>query len=436
MKKLFVCIAAVLSFLTSGMTGAEKSESTPVIIPSQTLMDRRFIDVEPIRKDPVLKWKVRSEAGAAREEWTNCIVYKGVMYGSARWYMHAIDIESGKLLWKIKGPGGHPTIQDDTLYAAGASKFYAIDPATGKIKYETECGPMMCEGKNSHGILKPSVVLQDGVAYFGTKHFDTTECYYHAVDIKSGKLLWKIKPGNEPWTARPAVGGGRFYGSCHLNPLTPGNPEIYKRQADGNALVALDLKTGEILWKVEGKNTLSNPIYLNEVLYVGLYNCVQALDAKTGKLLWEVPAEIRKKTKAHPKGEFITGLALHDNILIASGAGAKIIAIDIKERKVLWDFREPKVFEILSPIICRDVILVTTAGHAGSSDSPEGEKSSPIVALDLKTGKKLWQCMVPGSDRADRNATNSYVCGWAYPEGNKIFVFSFTGYFYCFEQPK
>jgi hypothetical protein len=27
------------------------------------------------------------------------------------------------------------------------------------------------------------------------------------------------------------------------------------------------------------------------------------------------------------------------------------------------------------------------------------------------------------------------VCGWAYPEGKRIFVFSFTGYFYCFEQP-
>lgn len=179
----FVGLSLILGTLSS--IGADGT--APVTAPLQSLMDQRFIDVESIRKNPVLKWKVLSAAGAAREEWSNCIVYKGVMYGSANWYMHAIDIESGKLLWKVKGPGGHPAIQDDTLYAAGEKSFYAIDTATGKIKYETECGPMLCSGKNSHGILKPSVVLRDGVAYFGTKNFDTTECYYHAVDIASGK---------------------------------------------------------------------------------------------------------------------------------------------------------------------------------------------------------------------------------------------------------
>lgn len=430
--------AAVVSTLALQAIAEEKASAAPTI-PSASLAQQRYLDVEPIRKNPVLKWKALSAAGAAREEWSNCIVYKGVLYGSANWYMHAIDIETGKVLWKINGPGGHPAIQDDTLYAAGEKTFYAIDTATGKIKYETPCGPMLCNGKNSQGFLKPSVVLQDGVAYFGTKNFGTTECYYHAVDIKTGKLLWKVKPGNEPWTARPVVGGGRFYGSCHLNPSAPGNPEIYRRPQEGGALVALDLKTGEMLWKREGKSTGCNPIYQDEVVYIGLMNTVEALDATTGKTLWEIEAPIRTKTKNHKEGGAILGMALHDNTLVVGGAGATVVAIDVKEHKVLWTFRGPDVAEALSPLICRDQVLLPTAGHIGGDDPSAGGRTSPIYGLDLKTGKVVWQCTVPGADCLEapgkKGSTNSYVCGWAYPEGKRIYVFSFTGYFYCFEQP-
>ena len=83
----------------------------PQPLPGTTLMQRRFLDIEPIRRDPALRWKVRSVAGAAKEEWTNCLVQDGVMYGTAQGVLHAIDVGKGELLWTRQGPGGHPKWQ-------------------------------------------------------------------------------------------------------------------------------------------------------------------------------------------------------------------------------------------------------------------------------------------------------------------------------------
>lgn len=428
-----ICVLSVALIGTA--KAADDAGGAAVPVPSQSLAERRYVDIEPIRKDPVLKWKVKSQAGAAKEEWTNPIVHKGVMYGSARGTMHAIDVETGKLLWTLKGPGGHPAIQGDTLYAAGVDKFNAVDLATGKSKYETPCTPMLSDWAQAYGFMKPAVVIADGVGFCGAKSTSSIDCNYHAIDLATGKLLWKNKPGNEAWTARPTVGGGRLYGSSHRDPIAGNDPNPHGRPKQGAAIVAMDAKTGEILWKREGAGTSSNPIYQDEVVYVGLMNAVEALDAKTGKVLWTAPATIRTKSKNHPDGGAITGMALHDNILVAGGAGATLVAIDTKTQQELWKFKEEGINEILSPVICRDVVLTTTAGTVGGTDAAKGGRNSPIFGLDLKTGKILWQCVIPGSDAGPERSFNTYVCGWAYPEGKRIFVFSFTGYFYCFEQP-
>lgn len=161
--RVLASICAVLGAVGTGV-GAPQ----PATVPGTSLVQRRFVDAEPIRRDPVVRWKVRSVAGAAKEEWTNCVVHAGVMYGTARDVLHAIDVEKGELLWTVKGPGGHPAIEGDTLYAAGADRFYAVDLATGKVKWETPSSPMLCGWTQSHGFMKPATVIADGVAYFGT----------------------------------------------------------------------------------------------------------------------------------------------------------------------------------------------------------------------------------------------------------------------------
>lgn len=400
----------------------------PAPLPGTTLMQRRFLDIEPIRRDPQLRWKVRSVAGAAKEEWTNCLEQDGVMYGTARGVLHAIDVGKGELLWTRAGPGGHPAILGDTVYAAGTDRFYAVDRGTGEVKWETPTSRMLCGWAQSYGFMKPATVIVDGVAFFGAKSTDTNDCHYHAVDLATGRLLWKVKPGNEPWTARPIVANGRLYGSCHFDPSSPEETGVWRRPLRGNGLVALDVKTGNRVWFRPGKSTVTNPVFEGGTLYIARTDEVEAIDAETGATLWTAAADI---------GGNITGLALHDGVLVAGGAGPRLVAIDVATRQELWRHREPAVKEILSPLICRDVVIVSTCGKVGPNDFETG-RNSPIVGLDLKTGRKLWQCLVPGSDcleNGKRWSWNSYVCGWAFPADNRLFAFSFTGCFYCFEEP-
>ena len=408
------------------------------VVPEPSLMQRRFLDIEPIRRAPKLKWKTRSVAGAAKEEWTNCIVHDGVMYGTARDVLHAIDADSGSLLWTAEGPGGHPAIHGDTVHAAGTDRFYALDRLTGTARWETPTSPLLCGWSQSHGFMKPATVVHDGVGFFGTKSNATVDCHYHAVDLATGAVLWKTKPRNEPWAARPTVGGGRLYGAFHRDPVAPGNPAIWGRPQEGSGLVALDVKTGEVLWSRQGPATIANPVYHDETLYVGHANAVAALDARTGETRWTCPVEIRGLSKDHPEGGNVTGLALHDGVLLAGGAGPTLVAIDVAARAERWRFHMPQVVEILSPLICRDVVVVSTCGKVGGDDPATG-RNSPIVGLDLKTGRTLWECTVPGTDcvvDGRQQAWNSYVCGWAYPQGRRLFVFGFTGCFYCFEEPR
>ena len=431
--RILVAVCAVV-----GAGAGRASEPQPATVPGTSLVQRRFVDAEPIRRDPVLRWRVRSVAGAAKEEWTNCIVHDGVMYGTARDVLHAIDVEKGELLWTVKGPGGHPAIAGDTLYAAGTDRLYAVDLKTGAVKWETPCSPLLCGWSQSYGFMKPAAVIADGVVYFGAKSDATVDCRYHAVDLASGKLLWQVKPGNEPWTARPTIGGGRLFGSCHYDPIAPGDPAVWRRPRQGSGLVALDGKTGRTSWFRAGPATIANPVYDGDTLYVGLPNGVEALDAETGESLWTAPVAIRSLSKDHPDGGNVTGLALHDGVLVAGGAGPTLVAVDVATRQELWRYREPDVGEILNPVICRDVVIVATCGRVGGDDFATG-RNSPIVGLDLKTGRKLWQCAVPGTDclvDGERRAWNSYVCGWAWPADRRLFVFSFTGCFYCFEEPR
>ncbi|MGE3807848.1 MAG: PQQ-binding-like beta-propeller repeat protein [Gemmataceae bacterium] len=159
--------ASVLSIATLvfAMIG-ELAAREPATLPARSMMERRYLDMEPIRKDPVMKWKTRTVQGIAREEWTHVLVHEGVVYGTAKGVLHAIDAMTGKLLWTIEGPIGHPTIHDGVLYVTGTDNLYAIDLQTRAVKWQVDASPMHSVWRMTNAGLKPAVVIHEGVAYF------------------------------------------------------------------------------------------------------------------------------------------------------------------------------------------------------------------------------------------------------------------------------
>src|SRR5436853_7372832 len=86
--------------------------------------------------------------------------------------------------------------------------------------------------------------------------------------------------------------------SC-MNPgVAIGDGRVYLGQLDGN-VVALDQKTGKVMWKKQlvkwqlGQTITAAPIYVDGKIYIGVVGAeyatrsfLQAIDAGSGKFLW------------------------------------------------------------------------------------------------------------------------------------------------------
>jgi outer membrane protein assembly factor BamB len=255
------------------------------------------------------------------------------------------------------------------------------------------------------------------------------------VDLSTGKLAWKTRHKNEPSVVNLTVADGRVYGGSYPDP--EGGASAHGRYKTPGYLFALDAKTGNVAWS----KTLGNveradgkPVCGNGTVYFMVAmkkdSRLEALEAGTGKTLWtlEVPGHL-------------SGLALSGDLLVIASGMDTVRGVDVKARKEVWSFKGEKgVSEIFNPVIVRDVVYVPTGGRVGGVDHKTG-RTSPIYGVDLKTGKQLWRCQIPGTDCLDqdgnRTSWNSYAPGWACPDDSKrVYMFSFTGKFYCFEEPK
>jgi quinohemoprotein ethanol dehydrogenase len=128
-------------------------------------------------------------------------------------------------------------------------------------------------------------VAVDGVIYFAAGF-----SVVHAVDARSGKLLWKYDPHVASRKMRMAWGS---------RGLTFWNGKVYTGVQDGR-LFALDAKTGHLVWEVQTTEPNDNryitgaPRVFNGKVIIGhggadfghVRGYVTAYDAETGKQLW------------------------------------------------------------------------------------------------------------------------------------------------------
>jgi polyvinyl alcohol dehydrogenase (cytochrome) len=191
-----------------------------------------------------------------------------------------------------------------------------------------------------------------------------------ALDTKTGCVKWA--------TATPSgIRNSLAYGKLGAN----GPMGLVGGAGDGK-LVALDAKTGKVVWSVDPRHDKQvplsgSPLFMGERIIVPIsaadvslamrpnhqccksHGAVAAVDAGTGKLLWTW----RTMEEAKPLGrKNASGVEMY------GPSGAPIWsspAVDLK----------------------RNVVYVST----GENTSPPGTKTSDaIVAIDAKTGKEKW----------------------------------------------
>src|SRR3954471_6998693 len=260
-------------------------------------------------------------------------------------------------------------------------------------------------------------VVYKGVIYITTGNDDV-----FAVSVATGKILWdyssdlnqKISTVCCGWLNRGvAIGDGR----------------VYFGQLDGN-VVALDQKSGDVLWKKPivkwqlGQTITAAPIYVDGKIYIGVVGAeyatrsfLMAMDAGSGKELWRwytTPAPNEPGGETWPKGSkeylrggatiwqapavdpklgliyFSTGNAGSDwfggdrpgkNLYAAS-----IVALDLSTGKLKWYYQQVHHdiwdFDSASP-----VVLFDAGGHQGIA---QASKTGWLYMLDRATGKPLY----------------------------------------------
>ena len=279
------------------------------------------------------KWKFET-AGPIR---SSPAVVAGIVYfASYDGWFYAVDAACGKLKWKFATPGekrfeakglhgfwprsqtipdfwdtwqSSPVVVNGFVYfGSGDGNLYALDAATGQLKWEFE----------TDGVVHSSPAVFDGLVYFGS-----WDSYFYALDAVTGAQRWKFKTGEDKHNfnqvgiqASAAIADGVVYFGC--------------RDAH---LYALEAKSGKQKWTFDNHGTWINAsatvhrgtVYVGASIPANFF----ALDAATGKPRYTLDMQFPV---------FSSAAIAEDTAYFGSDNG-KLHALNLKTGKMAWEFQ-------------------------------------------------------------------------------------------------
>jgi outer membrane protein assembly factor BamB len=240
-------------------------------------------------------------------------------------------------------------------------KVYAVDGKTGTVAWERTAydGVMFDDRHRKNTYASPTMAVDEERAY---AFFESLGLY--AYDFK-GNLVWKKTLG-------PIIKAG-------LGPGT--SPIIYKdlvilqcdqEMGDGSAIVALNRKTGEEVWRAarDNRRSWATPLVVNtgarDELIASGAEVVIAYDPLTGKELWRSDG-----TRSHPIPSPVTTRGM---IFLTAGSSAKVVMAMRPGGEVAWRYNKGAAY-VPSPIALGDYLyLVSDAGLMTCLDAVTGER--------------------------------------------------------------
>lgn len=213
----------------------------------------------------------------------------------------------------------------------------------------------------------------------------------------------------------------QFFGSsaalsaCADWPMVKGNLGRNSVVPDDCSPINTDLVK---LWEYETEGGIySHPIIAGgKIYFASLDNNIYCLDAVTSELVWQT------KVDSSPQ---ISGAACHNNMVFFTCYNGYVVALDAKTGKKLWAY---KMMErsFGSPIIAtlsnKKTYLFVSCGKTPEKDSGVKSKGGGVYCLDPATGKEIWKIT---------NTTNGYECALAYAN-DKLYIGNDDAKFYCY----
>jgi len=296
--------------------------------------------------------------------------------------------EGPKLIWQVKEIGSGystPSVVGKRLYLLsneGADKEFvqALEVADGKRAWSTPIGKVgRNEGPQYPGARSTPTVDGDSIYALGSD--GDLVC----LETANGAIRWNKnlrsdfsgKPGNWAYAESPLIDGDVLV-------CTPGGSDA--------TLVALNKKTGEVVWKavVPGGDEAGYASIIKMeaggpkqyVQFVG--KGVVGVDAKTGKFLWRYD-----KTAQNSPANIPTPLAEGDYVFSGAGrSGGGLIKLKTKDG----------AFEV-EEVTFSPKLPTAIGGAVKVGEHFYGTAGQSLLCAEFKTGKLKWEerSVAPGS---------------------------------------
>lgn len=362
------------------------------IVVSAVVASSAFADWSSFRGDAALTGVATGELSAALEPlWTfeagdgiesTAAVADGKVYlGSLDGNLYALELETGKLLFKVET--GQEIKSSPTVFAGAVyfgdegGTFHAVDAKSGTPRWTF---------KTDAGITSSATVLKTKEGALRVL-FGSYDGFLYCLDGK-GQLVWKLETENYVH-ATPAVADGKV--------LIAG--------CDG-LLRAIGLADGKQLGQVSlGGYAAASPALVGERAYVGTFeNQVQAVDIKSYKLLWTYEHSERKFP-------YYASAAANRDTVVVAGRDKLVRALDAANGRERWTLETPARVDA-SPVLVGDRVLAASM-------------SGDLYLVELASGKIAWQYPT-GS---------SFTASPAVADG-KVVIGTADGLLYAFGAPK
>jgi outer membrane protein assembly factor BamB len=205
------------------------------------------------------------------------------------------------------------------------------------------------------------------------------------INIKEQKEVWSVD-------AHQVYGGRNITWGIAENPLVYDGKVITQPGGENAAVVALDAKTGRLVWKSQGlsdKSAYCSPSLLTvdgkRQILTQTENHAVGLNPDTGAVLWKHPH--RNQHAVHPN----TPVVFDGNkVFISSGyrLGSELLEIKGGEAKVLWKNNGDNHFQGIA--LYKDRIFSSGGGRMSCFDPKEQKE-----VYTVEGAKKTSFCITP-----------------------------------------
>lgn len=420
------------------------------------------------------RWVFETEGDVSSQP----ILIDGVLYfGSWDGKEYAVDAKTGKKIWDYDGGQSSRSAaaygEGMLFYGDIAGIIHALDAKTGALKWKKKADP------HPSTVLSGAPLYYQGRIYIGVSSHEEgagmRSRNYQCCTFRGSVVAYDAKTGDEIWrwyvipeapsdqgkdkAGKTILGpaGGAIWSTVSLDTaarriyVTTGNQYTQPASKFPNAIIALDLNTGKLLWSYQATpkdiwtfDCRNNPECSDLDVDFGTAPVMvkgpggkrlvvagqksgyaYGVDPQTGKQVWSTQVGPGGKLGGIEFGLASDGERVYAGISNHPRQGS-ISALDGATGKILWQTPDPTNKANFGP--------VTVSGTGKNRLVWAGSVSGFVRAYDAETGKILWEFDTGGAVGGGITVAGGTVyvgSGYTFlrigKANNKLYAFSIDG---------